>query len=52
MSHFTTINTEVRDIDALRDACKELGLKLEEHTTARPEKYACCGSASTSNRGR
>lgn len=29
MSHFTTIKTEVRDLDALRDACTELDLVLE-----------------------
>jgi len=28
MSHFTSIKTEVRDIDALLQACVELGLKL------------------------
>ena len=28
MSHFTSIQTRVRDIDALRDACGELGLQL------------------------
>lgn len=26
MSHFTTIQTQIRDLDALRDACGELGL--------------------------
>ena len=35
MSHFTTINTEVRDLDALHDACAELDLKLEADTTCR-----------------
>lgn len=25
MSHFTTIQTQIRDLDALRDACVELG---------------------------
>ncbi|WP_035600612.1 DUF1257 domain-containing protein [Haloferula sp. BvORR071] len=29
MSHFTTIKTEVRDLEALRDACTELDLVLE-----------------------
>ena len=29
MSHFTTIQTEVRDLEALRDACTELDLVLE-----------------------
>jgi len=28
MSHFTTIQTEVRDLEALRDACTEMGLQL------------------------
>ena len=28
MSHFTTIKTEVRDLDALNDACAEMDLKL------------------------
>ena len=35
MSHFTTINTEIRDIRALKDACAELGLAVEENTEAR-----------------
>jgi hypothetical protein len=29
MSHFTTIQTQIRDIDALSNACVELGLKLQ-----------------------
>jgi hypothetical protein len=29
MSHFTTIQTQIRDIDALLCACIELGLKLQ-----------------------
>lgn len=28
MSHFTTIQTQVRDLNALRDACGELGLNM------------------------
>jgi len=28
MSHFTTIETRVRDLDALREACEDLGLQL------------------------
>jgi len=28
MSHFTTIETQVRDLDALREACEDLGLQL------------------------
>jgi hypothetical protein len=35
MSHFTEIKTEIRDADALRDACSELGLTLLENTEAR-----------------
>lgn len=35
MSHFTTIETQVRDIAALRDACQELGLQVVENADAR-----------------
>ena len=35
MSHFTTIQTQIRDIDALRDACAELGLELLPDADAR-----------------
>lgn len=35
MSHFTTIKTEIKDIDALRSAVQELGLALESNTEAR-----------------
>jgi hypothetical protein len=35
MSHFTTIHTQIRDIDALRDACKELGLEVLHEAEAR-----------------
>jgi len=35
MSHFTTIQTQVRDLDALRHALGELGLTLHEKTQAR-----------------
>ena len=35
MSHFTTIQTQIRDIDALRDACAELGLELLPNADAR-----------------
>ena len=35
MSHFTTIQTQIRDIDALRDACSELGLGFNANTTCR-----------------
>ena len=35
MSHFTTIQTQVRDLDALRLALGELGVSLREKTNAR-----------------
>lgn len=35
MSHFTTIQTQLRDVTALRAACTELGLQLLENTEAR-----------------
>ncbi len=35
MSHFTTIKTQIKDIEALRAACKELGLSLLQNATAR-----------------
>jgi hypothetical protein len=35
MSHFTTIQTQVRDLVALRDACHELGLELKSKTPCR-----------------
>ena len=35
MSHFTTIQTQIRDMDALRDACAELGLELLPNAEAR-----------------
>ena len=35
MSHFTTIETQIRDIAALREACRELGVDLQEHAVAR-----------------
>jgi hypothetical protein len=35
MSHFTTVNTEIRDIAALRAATDELGLELLENAEAR-----------------
>lgn len=35
MSHFTTIETQIRDVEALRAACNELGLALLENTEAR-----------------
>ena len=38
MSHFTTIQTQIRDIDALRDACTELTLGFA--TNAKCRGYA------------
>lgn len=35
MSHWSTAPTNITNIDALRDACNMLGLKLEEKTYAR-----------------
>jgi hypothetical protein len=35
MSHFTTIETQIRDIAALRAACAELGVELTENAVAR-----------------
>ena len=35
MSHFSTIHTQIRDIEALRAACAELGLGLSENSQAR-----------------
>ncbi len=35
MSHFTTVNVEIRDIEALKSACKELGLEVEKNVEAR-----------------
>ena len=35
MSHFTTIQTQIRDLEALRDASVELGLKLLANTPCR-----------------
>ena len=35
MSHFTTIQTQIRDLDALRDATVELGLQLLTDTQCR-----------------
>src|SRR4051794_31927484 len=35
MSHFTTIKTQIRDVEALRPACAELGLSLESNAEAR-----------------
>jgi hypothetical protein len=35
VSHFTTIETQIRDIEALRSVCNELGLALVQNTQAR-----------------
>jgi hypothetical protein len=35
VSHFTTVQTQVHDIAALRNACQELGVELIEHGEAR-----------------
>ena len=35
MSHFTTIKTQIKDIDALRLASTELGLRLLQNANAR-----------------
>ncbi|MDF1862595.1 MAG: DUF1257 domain-containing protein [Verrucomicrobiales bacterium] len=35
MSHFTTIQTQIRDVAALEDACTELGLELLREAEAR-----------------
>ncbi len=35
MSHFVTIKTQIKDLDALREACAELGFDLLEKAEAR-----------------
>jgi hypothetical protein len=35
MSHFTTIQTQIRDLDALNDACAEMGLSLVANANCR-----------------
>ena len=35
MSHFATIETQIRDIAALKTACAELGLDINENAVAR-----------------
>jgi hypothetical protein len=35
MSHFATVQTQVKDIQALKDACAELGLTLVQNAEAR-----------------
>ena len=35
MSHFTTIKTQIKDIEALRAACQEIGLTVLQNAEAR-----------------
>ena len=35
MSHFVTIETQIKDIAALKAACRELGLNVQENAEAR-----------------
>ncbi len=35
MSHFTTIQTQIKDLEALRETCRELGLELLQNAEAR-----------------
>ncbi len=35
MSHFTTIQTQIRDLDALNDACVEMGFKFLPNANCR-----------------
>src|SRR5689334_6412087 len=35
MSHFTTIKTQIKDIEALRSACQEMGLSMLQKAEAR-----------------
>lgn len=35
MSHFTEIKTQIKDIEALRSACQEMGLTLLQNAEAR-----------------
>jgi hypothetical protein len=35
MSHFTTVKTQIKDIEALRSACAELGLEIKQNAQAR-----------------
>jgi hypothetical protein len=35
MSHFTTIKTQIKDIEALRSACTEMGISLLQNASAR-----------------
>jgi len=35
MSHFVTVKTQIKDIEALRGACAELNLEVQENSIAR-----------------
>lgn len=35
MSHFTTIKTQIKDIEALQQACMEMGLTVQQNANAR-----------------
>lgn len=35
MSHFTTIKTQIKDIEALKTACQEMGLTVQQDASAR-----------------
>jgi hypothetical protein len=35
MSHFTTIQTQIRDLEAMNDACVEMDLQLVPNATCR-----------------
>lgn len=35
MSHFTEIKTQIKDIEAVRSACQEMGLSLQQNAEAR-----------------
>ena len=35
MSHFVSIETQIKDLEALQDACRELGVELTSDTEAR-----------------
>jgi len=35
MSHFTEIKTQIKDVEALRSACQQMGLTLLQNAEAR-----------------
>ena len=47
MSHFVTVETQLKDIVALKAACRELGLDVQENAEARG--YAPTGSTANSS---